>query len=91
MARYYFQVINDEPNDAVSVTFEADDIWRVLDRFKAFLAAGDFPCIDLVTAVSYDPEDEAKDIHYFSDGDVMLAKEIDNNNNPDNAPAKEAN
>jgi hypothetical protein len=82
MARYYFQVSDDDGlSKGVSVNFEADDIYTVLERFQAFLKASEFPFVDEVSAVCFDPEDPSQDIHYYSDGTVMTAEELDNQYN----------
>lgn len=79
MPRYYFQVTNDDEGlgSGVNVNFEADDIWDVLERFQAFLKASEFPFVDEIVAVSHDPENDADDLYYFSDGTACTGRELD--------------
>jgi hypothetical protein len=76
MPRYQFYVTTEDTT--TNLSFEADDIYTVLERFQAFLKVSEFPFVDEVTAVAFDAEDESRDLYYFSDGTAMTAEEIDN-------------
>lgn len=81
MASFYFSTRSEEGSNA-SVGFHADNIFDVLEKFKGFLNAADFPGIDEVIAVSHDQDgNEDDDIYYYSDGTAMTGAEIDAENN----------
>lgn len=63
-----------------TLTFQADNIFDVLGKFQAFLAASEFPFVDEVTAIHRHDEDESRDIHYFQDGQVLTSADIDDLN-----------
>jgi hypothetical protein len=82
MAHFHFQYSDGPDRESSSISFNADDIFAVLEKFRVFLNTADFFEVNEVIAVSHDPEggDEG-DLYYFSDGHAATGAEIDAENN----------
>lgn len=80
MPHFHFSTSSEDGSKA-SVGFHADNIFDVLEKFKVFLNAADFPGIDEVIAVSHDQDgNEDDDIYYYNDGTALTGAEIDAEN-----------
>lgn len=78
MSHFHFSVSDNEGGMTCAVTFHAEDIHEVLDRFGKFLAAGEFPYVSEVVAVSHDENGiEDEDVYWYPDGTRLTGREID--------------
>lgn len=78
MSHFHFSVSDNEGGMTCAVTFQAEDIHEVLDRFGKFLAAGEFPYVTDVVAISEDDTgNDAEDVYWYSDGVRLTGREID--------------
>lgn len=81
MAHFHFQYCDGQVGESSSISFTADDIFAVLEKFRVFLNTADFFEVNEVVAVSHDPEGgDEDDLYYFSDGHVATGAEIDAEN-----------
>lgn len=81
MAHFHFSVSDNDGGMSCSVSFQAGDIHEVLDRFGKFLAAGEFPYVTDVVALSEDKDgNNDEDVYWYSDGTRLTGREIDEAN-----------